>query len=135
MRHTLVLFVYCLAVRLQASTNPLAGKNAALLFAMFIPLAVNDIAYIYSENKTAKIVAFDNRAFHESSSLDKLQRQLDPLKFFRANRQFIISHKAIKDISVWFDSKLSLNLSVDIPEKIIVSRIRASEFKDWYSGK
>ena len=101
----------------------------------FIPLSVNDIAYIYSENKTAKIVTFDNRTYHENNSLDEIQRQLDPLKFFRANRQFIISHKAIKDISVWFDSKLSVNLTVDIPEKIIVSRVRASELKEWYSGK
>jgi len=101
----------------------------------FIPLSVNDIAYIYSENKMAQIVTFDNRTYYENSSLDEFQRQIDPLKFFRANRQFIISHKAIKDISVWFDSKLSVNLTVDIPEKIIVSRVRASEFKDWYSGK
>ena len=101
----------------------------------FIPLSVNDIAYIYSENKVAKIVTFDNRTFYENDSLDKMQQQLDPQKFFRANRQFIISHNAIKDITVWFDSKLSVNLSVDIPEKIIVSRTRAGEFKDWYSGK
>ena len=99
----------------------------------FIPLSVNDIAYIYSENKTAKMVTFDNRNFYENSSLDEIQRQIDPARFFRANRQFIISHKAIKDISVWFDSKLSVNLTVDIPEKIIVSRVRASEFKDWYT--
>ena len=101
----------------------------------FIPLPVNDIAYIYSENKMAKIVMFDNRTFYENDSLDKMQQQLDPQKFFRANRQFIISHRAIKDITMWFDSKLSVNLSVDIPEKIIVSRTRAGEFKDWYSGK
>ncbi|MDR2146147.1 MAG: LytTR family DNA-binding domain-containing protein [Tannerella sp.] len=101
----------------------------------FIPLSVNDIAYIYSENKIAKIVTFTNRNYHENSSLDELQRQLDPTRFFRANRQFIISHKAVKDIAVWFDSKLSVNLTVEIPEKIIVSRLRASEFKDWYSGK
>ena len=79
------------------------------------------------------MVTFDNRSFYENSSLDETQRHLDPLKFFRANRQFIISHKAIKDISVWFDSKLSVNLTVDIPEKIIVSRVRASEFKEWYT--
>ena len=101
----------------------------------FIPLSVNDIAYIYSENKAAKIVTFDNRIYYENDSLDKIQQQLDPQKFFRANRQFIVSHKAIKDITMWFDSKLSVNLSVDIPEKIIVSRTRASEFKDWHSGK
>ena len=40
-----------------------------------------------------------------------------------------------KDISVWFDSKLSVNLSGAIPEKIIVSRARVSEFKDWYTEK
>jgi two-component system LytT family response regulator len=101
----------------------------------FIPLAINDIAYIYSENKIAKIVTFDNRTYYENSSLDEIQRQLDPSKFFRANRQFIISHKAIKDISFWFDSKLSVNLVVSIPEKIIVSRLRANEFKEWYTEK
>jgi len=101
----------------------------------FIPLSVNDIAYIFSENKIAKIVTFDNRTFYENDSLDKMQRQLDPSKFFRANRQFIISHDAVKDISVWFDSKLSVNLSVTVPEKIIISRTRVAEFKAWYSGE
>ena len=101
----------------------------------FIPLSVNDIACIYSENKVAKMVTFDNYVYSENTSLDEIQRKLDPLKFFRANRQFIISHKAIKDITMWFDSKLSVNLSVDISEKIIVSRTRVSEFKNWYIGK
>ena len=101
----------------------------------FIPLSVNDIAYIYSENKMAKITTFDNRTYYENDSLDKILQQLDPYKFFRANRQFIISHKAIKDISVWFDSKLSVNLLVAIPEKIIVSRVRVAEFKEWFTEK
>jgi len=98
----------------------------------YIPLAVNDIAYIFSENKIAKIVTLDNRFFYESCSLDEMQRQIDPSSFFRANRQFIISHKAIKDISLWFDSKISVNLLIDTPEKIIISRTKVAEFKDWY---
>jgi two-component system LytT family response regulator len=101
----------------------------------FIPLSVDDIAYIFSENKIAKIVTFDNRTFCEHRSLDEMQRQVDPSKFFRANRQYIVSHRAIKDISVWFDSKLLVNLVMDTPEKIIVSRLRAGEFKDWYTEK
>jgi two-component system LytT family response regulator len=101
----------------------------------FIPLSVSDIAYIYLENQVVKIVTFDNHTYYENDSLEKLQQQLDPTKFFRANRQFIISHKAIKDISAWFDSKLSVNLSVEVPEKIIVSRLKASEFKEWYTEK
>ena len=98
----------------------------------FIPLSTNEIAYIFSENKIAKIVTHDNRTFYENYSLDEFQRQLHPSHFFRANRQFIISHKAVKDISVWFDNKLSVNLSVAVPEKIIISRARVPDFKDWY---
>jgi two-component system LytT family response regulator len=99
----------------------------------FIPLSVKDIAYIYAENKISKMVTLDNRTFHEFSSLDEIQRQIDPDKFFRASRQFIISRKAIKHISVWFAGKLSIHLTVETPEKIIVSRARASEFKEWYT--
>ena len=100
----------------------------------YIPLPVNDIACIYSENKNAKIVTIDNRTFNDSHSLDELQRQLDPSQFFRANRQHLISHRAVKDVSVWFESKLSVNLSVAVPGKIIVSRARAAAFKDWYTS-
>ena len=97
-----------------------------------IPLPVSDIAFIYSENKIAKITTLDNRNFYEYNSLDELQRQLDPSKFFRVNRQFIISHCAVKDLSIWFDNKLSVNLRVEAPEKIIVNRARVAEFKNWY---
>jgi two-component system LytT family response regulator len=99
----------------------------------YIPLSVHDIACIYSENKIARMITFDSRALYENSSLDELQRQLDPSVFFRANRRYIISHRAIKDISVWFTGKLSINLSVAIPEKIIVSRERVAQFKEWYN--
>jgi len=101
----------------------------------YIPLSVNDIAYIFSEHKIARIVTIDNRTFYEHRSLDDMQRQIDPSEFFRANRQYIVSRRAIKDVSLWFDSKLSVNLVVEIPEKMIVSRVRAAEFKEWYTGK
>ena len=99
----------------------------------FIPLSVGDIACIYSENRIANIITLDNRTYCENNSLDEIQRQLEPSGFFRANRQFIISHRAIKDIAVWFDSKISVNLTVDIPGKIIISRTRVAQFKEWYT--
>ena len=51
--------------------------------------------------------------------------------FYRANRQFIIARKALKDISVWFGSRLALNLSVETPERIIISKARVPKFKKW----
>lgn len=97
-----------------------------------IPVSSDDIAYVYSQNKKAVINCFSNREYTMDTSLDDFLKQLDPDLFFRANRQFIISHKAVTDLSMWFDGKLAVNLSIGTPERIIVSRARASEFKQWY---
>ena len=68
-----------------------------------------------------------------SQTLDEIMSQLNPYDFFRANRQFIVARKAIKDITVWIGNKLSLNLLVKVPEKIIISKAKVSEFKEWFS--
>ena len=99
----------------------------------FIPLAIHKIACFYSENKMVKIITEDNQIYNLDNSLEDLYTQLDPAQFFRANRQYIVAHKAIKDISVWFGSKVSINLFVTVPDKIIVSKARVSEFKNWYT--
>jgi two-component system LytT family response regulator len=98
-----------------------------------LPLATDRIAYVCSEYKMAKIVTFDQQSYVLDMSLDELSKQLDPRYFFRANRQFLLSHKAIDYISFWFGSKLCVNLTVPAPEKIIVSRARAANFKTWYT--
>ena len=61
-----------------------------------------------------------------------LTEMLDPELFFRANRQYIISRTAIKDIDIWFNSRLSVNLKIAVPEKILISKARISEFKKWF---
>lgn len=98
-----------------------------------IPLGANSIAYVYIDVKMVKAVSFDGRGYYLSQTLDELMNQMDPAVFFRANRQFIVSRGAIKDISIWSGNKLSLNLTVSVPEKIIVSKARVSEFKSWFS--
>lgn len=98
-----------------------------------IPLAVKDIAYIYIDLKLIKAVTFSGKVHYLNQNLDEMMNQLNPRKFFRANRQYIISHESVKDVSIWFGNKISLNLNVPISEKIIVSKARVSEFKNWYS--
>ncbi|MCC8145494.1 MAG: LytTR family DNA-binding domain-containing protein [Bacteroidales bacterium] len=98
-----------------------------------IPLSTDQIAFIYSEYKMAKIVTFKNHTYTLDTSLDEISRQLDPSSFFRVNRQYILSHPSIDDIAIWFGGKLSVNLSIPTPDKVIVSRARVSEFKNWYT--
>lgn len=98
-----------------------------------IPLATANIAYFYIDTKTVKAVTLDERTYYMSQTLDDIMVQLNPDDFFRANRQFIVSRKAIKDLTIWFGNKLSLNLSVKIPEEIIISKAKVAEFKNWFS--
>ncbi|MBQ8221883.1 MAG: response regulator transcription factor [Bacteroidales bacterium] len=98
-----------------------------------IPLPTKEIAYIYIDLKIIKAVTYSGKVYYMSHNLDEMMKQLNPKKFFRANRQFIIAHDAVKDVSIWFGNKISINLCVETEEKIIVSKARVTEFKNWYS--
>lgn len=98
-----------------------------------IPLPTANIAYIYIEDKLVKTIALDGHTYYMSQTLDEIMTQLNPDDFFRANRQFIVSRKAIKDMTIWFGNKLSLNLLVEVPEEIIISKAKVAEFKTWFA--
>lgn len=97
-----------------------------------IPLAAKDIAYIYIDLRLIKAVTFSGKVHYLNQNLDEIMNQLNPKKFFRANRQYIVAHESIKDVSMWFGNKISLNLVIPTDEKIIVSKARVSEFKNWF---
>ena len=99
-----------------------------------IPLQVSDIAFICIDEKMVKIVSLDRKTFYSNQTLDDLLVQLDPEQFFRANRQYIVSRKAVKDVSVWFGNKLALNLVIETPDKVVISKARVSEFKTWFAN-
>lgn len=98
-----------------------------------IPVAIDKIAYIYSEFKMAKIVTFNQHTYTLDASLDEISKRLDPSLFFRVNRQYLLAHSAIVDISIWFGGKLSVNLTIPTLDHITVSRGRTAEFKLWYT--
>jgi len=99
-----------------------------------IPVQVSDLACFYIDTGIVKAFSFDGKTYIFDYTLDELADLLDPDFFFRANRQFIISRSAIKDIDLWFNSRLSVNIKIPVPEKIIISKARISEFKKWFGA-
>jgi two-component system LytT family response regulator len=97
-----------------------------------VPLSVDEIAYLYIDTSVVKAITFDKKTFVMDFTLDELYLMLNPKIFFRANRQYIISRKAIKDIDMWFNSRLSVNLQVPTTEKVLISKARIPEFKKWF---
>ena len=96
-----------------------------------IPLSIDDIAYFHTNNEKVTATTHSGDKYQVDRTLEVLQGSLPAGDFFRANRQFIVSRQAVKDIVVWFGSRLALNLKVETPERIIISKARTPEFKQW----
>jgi DNA-binding LytR/AlgR family response regulator len=98
-----------------------------------IPLNAEDVLFFHIDLGNVKAVTAEGRSYNMDKTLDELSEMLNPGLFFKANRQYIISRKAIKDIDLWFNSRLSVNLKVTTPEKILISKARIAEFKSWFA--
>ena len=96
-----------------------------------LPVEVADIGYIQTKDKNNFIHTFDDKEYIIDLSLDEIEKTLDPKKFFRANRQFIVSAAAVVKIHFWFSSKLKVDLKPKASEDVVVSREKAMAFRTW----
>lgn len=96
-----------------------------------VPIAIQEIAYIYTENTITYVVCSDGKRSTTNTSLDDMFTNLDANLFFRANRQFIISITAIDKIIKYGNSQLKILLQSKTSEEIIISKNKAAEFKQW----
>lgn len=99
-----------------------------------IPLQRDRIAYCYTSNEKVTACDFDGETYPLDKTLEALQALLPERDFFRANRQFIVARRAVKEIAVWFGSRLALHLTVGTPERIVISKARVPEFKAWLTS-
>lgn len=56
---------------------------------------------------------------------------LDPEQFFRINRQFIISIRAIGEMRTYSKSRVHIKLIPPVQSETIVSVERSAAFKQW----
>ena len=61
-------------------------------------IAISEIECFCSENKATYIYTKENRNYLIDTTLEQLDANLNPIKFFRVNRKCTINIEAIKDI-------------------------------------
>ena len=96
-----------------------------------VPLRSQDVAFFHTFEERVTAYCHNGDKYQVDQTLESLQSKLPSSDFFRANRQFILSRKAVKDISVWFGSRLAVNTTIETPERVIVPKARVHEFKAW----
>lgn len=98
-------------------------------------IAVEDICFFYAEGRIVFIITNEKRKFIVDNTLEELTNQLNPQKFFRANRSFIINFDYIADVIVYSTSRLRVKFPFEFEKEIIVSREKVSDFKVWFGGE
>lgn len=100
-----------------------------------IPLQVSEILYFSKESKELLCMTAEGKQYHvRNMTMQDLEEQLNPEKFFRLNRQYFIHIRALKRITPFFNSKLKVRLCYCLDEEILVSRERSILFKKWLEG-
>lgn len=91
----------------------------------------NSTAYFFTENKVSYLVTHDARKYMVDYNMDQLEQQLDPRRFFRINRQFIIAIDAIAEMLTYSKARVLITLRPASKLETIVSSERAAAFKQW----
>ena len=90
-----------------------------------------EIAYVHAANGLVNLVTRQNHAYVCQYTMEQLESMLDPRQFFRANRQFLVHREVIQDVEHYFNRRLFVKITGPVPEKIIISKIKAAEFLQW----
>ncbi|WP_246073285.1 LytR/AlgR family response regulator transcription factor [Formosa sediminum] len=96
-----------------------------------IPLDIDKIHWFYTSQEITYAYTENGTKYTIDASLEKIQAEINPNQFYRANRQYIVQRKAIKDIDFYFNGRLVLNVLPKPQDKIIVSKAKATECKKW----
>lgn len=94
-------------------------------------IPTEDIAYFYILEKHVFLCTFNKKQFGLDYSLDRIESSIDPDKFFRVNRKYIVHLDAIDTIYRLSNSRMKLVLKISAPEDIVVSFHRLSDFRNW----
>jgi two-component system, LytTR family, response regulator LytT len=94
-------------------------------------IKIAKVAYFYVAEGSVFLSTYDNKNYDIDFTLDKLQEILDPIKFFRINRQYIINIESIESMVTVTKSRLQLNLKPKPTEDVVVSANNVHDFRIW----
>lgn len=95
------------------------------------PIATSDLAGFFIDNGIIKGTIFEGKTYIITRTMEQLEDDLNPIDFYRINRQFILQRNSIKKIDYYFNGKLKIKTEPSFDGDLIVSKAKASDFKKW----
>ncbi len=112
------------------------GKNYKSRFVVKVGehlhmIPIEEIDYFYSFEKATFMQCSTGKRYVIDYTMEQVEQLVDPKRFFRVNRGYLISLRALKDIVTWSNSRFKLELRHPAPSEVVVSREKVQQFKAW----
>jgi two-component system response regulator LytT len=104
------------SIRRLLAENVKTVKETALLIRFkdkIIPVKMETVALFKLDHTTVHLLTLDGNTYYPSQTLEELERMVSD-DFFRVNRQYLVSKKAIVNVASLLSRKLSVTVSVDV---------------------
>ncbi len=95
-----------------------------------VPVKTEQIAYFFSENKSNFLVADDGNKYLIDATIESIEKELDPTRFFRINRGGIVALSAI-DSAKKKAGRYVVEVHPALGLNMVVARSRVDAFLDW----
>lgn len=97
----------------------------------FLIIPVSDLSHITIRDGVVRLCTIQGKRHTLNMTLEEVESQLDPQRFMRVNRQFIISAADVQKLSTHFLGKMRIHMTAAPDEEIIVSKDKVASVKRW----
>lgn len=96
-----------------------------------LPVTEGQVAYFIKETIIYLVTITGEKLVTDYNTIDEIEEVVNPKKFFRANRQMIISVDQVETYRKLDTGKIEVHLRCDKGLSVDVSREKANEFVNW----
>ena len=97
----------------------------------YLIVPVSDVSHITIRDGVVRLCTLDGKTHALNITLEEAESQLDPQRFMRVNRQFIVSAAAVSKLSTYFLGKMRIHVNAFPDTEIIVSKDKVATVKRW----
>ena len=97
----------------------------------YLIVPVDDVSHITIRDGVVRLCTLQGKTHQLSMTLEEAESQLDPQRFMRVNRQFIINAAAVAKLSTYFLGKMRIHVTSFPDAEIIVSKDKVATVKRW----
>lgn len=115
---------------IEQMSNKYKSRFFLKIGSRFRSIQVAEIACFFVEERNTFIKTVTGKNYDLDFSLEQVQKLLNPNKFFRVNRNYLININSIREIISYSSNRLKILLH-NSEEGIIVSRDKVADFKHW----